>query len=118
MRRLQSYVNKYGPELGPKFYHALQSQAAHASVSARLRRKIDVLSGRAPRVEPSPHPRTATRCPFSPNVCRKTSRNWSPSSPDRRTWLSFLWTNWVPRLRTAAGPFRARRMRRPSDRRK
>ena len=29
-------------------YHALQSQAAHAGVSARLRRKIDVLSGKAP----------------------------------------------------------------------
>lgn len=46
MRRLQSYVNKYGPEAGPKLYHALQSQAAHAGVSARLRRKIDSLSGR------------------------------------------------------------------------
>ncbi len=52
MRRLQSYVNKYGPEVGPKLYHALQSQAAHASVSARLRRKLDVLSGRAPAPTP------------------------------------------------------------------
>lgn len=44
MRRLQSYVNTYGPEAGPKLYHALQSQAAHAGVSARLRRKLDALS--------------------------------------------------------------------------
>jgi hypothetical protein len=48
MRRLENYVRKYGPEAGPKLFHALQSQAAHAGVSARLRRKIDVLEGRAP----------------------------------------------------------------------
>lgn len=46
MRRLESYVRKYGPDFGPKLYHALQSQAAHAGVSARLRRKIDVLEGK------------------------------------------------------------------------
>jgi hypothetical protein len=40
MRRLQNYVARYGPDAGPKLYHALQSQAAHAGVSARLRRKI------------------------------------------------------------------------------
>jgi hypothetical protein len=45
MRRLENYVKKYGPEFGPKLFHALQSQAAHAGVSARLRRKIDVLTG-------------------------------------------------------------------------
>jgi hypothetical protein len=50
MRRLENYVRKYGPEFGPVLYHALQSQAAHAGVSARLRRKIDVLSGKAPAV--------------------------------------------------------------------
>jgi len=54
MRRLQSYVNKYGPEAGPKLYHALQSQAAHAGVSARLRRKIDSLSGRSPEADAGP----------------------------------------------------------------
>jgi hypothetical protein len=54
MRRRQSYVNKYGPEVGPKLYHALQSQAAHAGVSARLRRKLDALSGRAPVAEVLP----------------------------------------------------------------
>jgi hypothetical protein len=41
MRRLQNYVARYGPDAGPKLYHALQSQAAHAGVSARLRRKIE-----------------------------------------------------------------------------
>lgn len=46
MRRLENYVRKYGPEAGPKLFHALQSQAAHAGVSARLRKKIDVLEGR------------------------------------------------------------------------
>jgi len=48
MRRLENYVKKYGPEFGPKLFHALQSQAAHAGVSARLRKKIDLLSGKAP----------------------------------------------------------------------
>jgi len=48
MRRLENYVRKYGPVAGPKLFHALQSQAAHAGVSARLRRKIDVLEGRIP----------------------------------------------------------------------
>ena len=57
MRKLQNYVAKYGPELGPKFYHLLQSQAAHAGVSARLRRKIDAMNGR-PAVAPSAPMRT------------------------------------------------------------
>jgi len=48
MRRLENYVRKYGPDFGPILYHTLQSQAAHAGVSARLRRKIDVLTGKAP----------------------------------------------------------------------
>jgi hypothetical protein len=48
MRRLENYVRKYGPEFGPVLYHVLQSQAAHAGVSARLRRKIHILSGKTP----------------------------------------------------------------------
>ncbi|AMV40885.1 hypothetical protein [Planctomyces sp. SH-PL62] len=52
MRRLENYVRKYGPEAGPKLFHALQSQAAHAGVSARLRKKIDVLEGRSPALAP------------------------------------------------------------------
>ena len=54
MRRLENYVRKYGPEFGPKLYHALQSQAAHAGVSARLRRKIDVLTGKTPAISKTP----------------------------------------------------------------
>ena len=53
MRRLENYVKKYGPEAGPKLFHALQSQAAHAGVSARLRRKIDVLTGNLPVAQKS-----------------------------------------------------------------
>ena len=52
MRRLEIYVKKYGPEAGPKLYHLLQSQAAHAGVSARLRRKIEVLTGKRPAPAP------------------------------------------------------------------
>ena len=54
MRKLESYVRKYGPVAGPKLYHVLQSRAAHAGVSARLRRKIDVLTGKTPAVPETP----------------------------------------------------------------
>lgn len=47
MRKLDNYVRKYGPEFGPKLYHVLQSQAAHAGVSARLRKKIAAMKGEA-----------------------------------------------------------------------
>src|SRR5262245_15768773 len=54
MRHLENYVRKYGPEVGPVLYHALQSQAAHAGVSSRLRRKIAVLSGKTPPPQKTP----------------------------------------------------------------
>jgi hypothetical protein len=56
MRRLENYVRKYGPEVGPMLYHTLQSQAAHAGVSARLRRKIAELSGKALAAQLKPTP--------------------------------------------------------------
>jgi len=43
LRKLENYTRRYGPVAGPKLYHALQSQAAHAGVSARLRRKLSAL---------------------------------------------------------------------------
>jgi len=46
VRRLSSYVARYGPEVGPRFYDVLQSQAAHAGVGARLRRKLEALRER------------------------------------------------------------------------
>ena len=57
MRRLENYVRKYGLEFGPVYYHTLQSQAAHAGVSARLRRKLDILTGKVlppSKAEPMP----------------------------------------------------------------
>lgn len=39
MRKLQAYVQKYGPAIGPKLLHALQSQAAHARWKAFYRDK-------------------------------------------------------------------------------
>jgi hypothetical protein len=54
MRRLENYVRKYGPEFGPILYHSQQSQAAEAGVSARLRRKIDVLTGKTPAAPRTP----------------------------------------------------------------
>ena len=52
MRRLSSYVARYGPEVGPRLYHVLQSQAGHASVGARLRRKLETIRARAERTLP------------------------------------------------------------------
>ena len=59
MRKLQIYVDRYGPQVGPQLYRALQSQAGHASVGARLRRRLDAIHARAeqtlplfPEVEP------------------------------------------------------------------
>lgn len=52
MRKLESYISRYGPEAGPKLYHVLQSQAAHAGVSARLRRKIVALAEQRSRPLP------------------------------------------------------------------
>ncbi|MHC5536933.1 hypothetical protein ACYOEI_01510 [Singulisphaera rosea] len=58
MRRLENYVREYGPEFGPILYRAIRSQAAQAGVSTRLRRTIDVLTGKTPtpvkREKPSP----------------------------------------------------------------
>jgi hypothetical protein len=64
MRRLEIYVRKYGPVVGPKLYHALQSQAAHAGVSARLRRKIEGLA--------------------NPNMRRSEAAEALPLFPDER----------------------------------
>lgn len=43
VRKREIFIDRFGPEVGPKLYHALQSQAAHAGVSARLRRKLEAL---------------------------------------------------------------------------
>jgi hypothetical protein len=48
VRRRKIYIDKYGPVAGGKLYHALQSQAAHAGVSARLRRKLKAITGGRP----------------------------------------------------------------------
>ena len=64
MRRLENYVKTYGPDFGPKLFHALQSQAAHAGVSARLRRKIEVLTGKAPM----PLKKKSTSLPLFPET--------------------------------------------------
>ncbi len=72
MRRLQNYVRKYGEAAGPALFHAHQSLSAHASVSARLRRKLDILNGKFPApsrsvaIEPMPlfaHAETLSECP-------------------------------------------------------
>jgi hypothetical protein len=52
LRKLQIFVDKYGPEAGPRLYQVLQSQAGHASVGARLRRKLEAIRERGRRPLP------------------------------------------------------------------
>jgi len=42
MRRLQSYINKYGNVVGPQLYRALQQSASAASRVARLKKKFGI----------------------------------------------------------------------------
>ncbi|QEH35032.1 hypothetical protein OJF2_35770 [Aquisphaera giovannonii] len=55
MTRLENYVQQYGPVVGPKLFRTLQSKAAYAGVSARLRRKINAVQGNPP-APPKPEP--------------------------------------------------------------
>jgi hypothetical protein len=71
MRRLENYVKKYGPEFGPKLFHALQSQAVHAGVSARLRQKIDVLTGKTPVV----HKPESETLPLFPEASQENAKH-------------------------------------------
>jgi hypothetical protein len=60
VRKRQFFIDRYGEVAGSKLYHALQSQAAHAGVSVRLRRKLTALEKgepwppAVPRHEPMP----------------------------------------------------------------
>jgi hypothetical protein len=58
VRKLEVFVNKYGPIAGPKLFHALQSQAACAGVSARRKRIIEELTGVRPRPIEKAEPET------------------------------------------------------------
>jgi hypothetical protein len=62
IRKRQLYIEKYGPEAGSRLYRAHQSQAAHAGVSARLRRKLEALR----RGEPWPPTRARTAIESTP----------------------------------------------------
>jgi hypothetical protein len=48
MRRIESYIRKYGPVDGPIIYRTLQSQAAHARAKALYRDRL--AAGRPRRV--------------------------------------------------------------------
>ena len=50
MSMLQAYIEKYGPEAGPKLHRALKSRAAYKGVSTRRRRQIEAMTGRPYRV--------------------------------------------------------------------
>ncbi len=65
-RQRQLFVERFGPELGDRLYHALQSQAAHAGVSARLRRKLEALR-RGEALPPRARSRRAEVLPLFPN---------------------------------------------------
>jgi hypothetical protein len=66
MRKLERYIARYGPETGPKLFHLLQSQAGHASVSARLRKKLAALRQGQGTTQRPTQPRTAEALPLFP----------------------------------------------------
>jgi hypothetical protein len=49
-KTLQKYIDRYGPEAGPKLFHVLKSRAGHKGVSTRLRHQIEHLTGRPYRI--------------------------------------------------------------------
>ncbi len=58
---LQGYIERYGPEAGPKLHRALKSRAAYKGVSTRRRRQIEALTGRPFRVRRhAPRPTSPT----------------------------------------------------------
>ena len=42
MRKLDSYIRKYGPVKGPKMYYRLQKEAALASAHARQKKRLGI----------------------------------------------------------------------------
>jgi hypothetical protein len=44
-RKLQGFIDRYGPVAGPKLYHALQSRAAYIGANSRRRKTIAGLTG-------------------------------------------------------------------------
>jgi hypothetical protein len=87
MRKLERYIARYGPETGPKLFHLLQSQAGHASVSARLRKKLAALrqghgQGATPRPTPPP---TAAASPLFPEPVPAAAPGELGSSGDCQT---------------------------------
>ncbi|WP_422922878.1 hypothetical protein [Singulisphaera sp. PoT] len=85
MRRLENYVRKYGPTLGPAMYHAHQSQAARAGVSARLRRKIGLLTGKAPAAAKKKMRQTIL--PLFTDTEPVAKAETSPASQDATIWV-------------------------------
>lgn len=43
MRKLESYIRKYGPIEGPKLYRLLQREAALASAVARQKKRMGLV---------------------------------------------------------------------------
>ena len=52
MRKLEFFVGRYGADAGSRLFHVLQSQSGHASVGARLRRKLEAIRERGERLLP------------------------------------------------------------------
>ncbi len=45
LAELQNYVDRFGPEAGPRLYHAMRSRASYKAASTRARRRIAELMG-------------------------------------------------------------------------
>jgi hypothetical protein len=47
---LQRYIDRFGPEAGPKIHRAVRSRAAYKGVSTRRRHRIEELTGKPYRL--------------------------------------------------------------------
>jgi hypothetical protein len=63
-RKLQGFIDKYGPVAGPKLYHALQSRAAYIGANSRRRKTIANLTGAAPAEKRATRPAESNPTPL------------------------------------------------------
>jgi hypothetical protein len=65
---LQSCIEQFGPEAGPKLHRALKSRSAYKGVSTRRRRQIEALTGRPYRVRLRSATSPAPTLPLMPEL--------------------------------------------------
>jgi hypothetical protein len=79
MSQLDRYIERYGPQAGPKLYHALQSRAAYIGSSRRRGREIEALTGRPLRKRSPAKPRPTIEVEVRPEPVVAEPRPEAPT---------------------------------------